>query len=359
MKKSLIALAVLAASGAAMAQSSVSIYGIADVWVGKSTFKDNIGGGATFKESTTEMGSGGWDTSRIGFRGTEDLGGGLKANFQIETKIAIDSPAPTSLGDRTAYIGLAGGFGEVQLGKNWTAYDDVWGAHNNNFDSAFTARPSAFGYTDNPNNTIKYISPSFGGFTGAVSYSLGEDKAVAGDESSNVFALNVAYNNGPISVAFAHQKEKVGEDGTKVGLDAEGLVGEFIGVTLADLDPDSKLTNNQISGSYDLGVAKLLATYNKAKLSVLGGDLKSNEYTFGVEVPVAANISVGAGYGQAKLKIDGENVAKAKSFGFAAYYSLSKRTTAYAGYSQTKVTFDGVTGSAKDTLYAVGVKHTF
>ncbi|WP_101047075.1 porin [Macromonas nakdongensis] len=358
MKKSLIALAVLAASGAAMAQSSVSVYGIADVWVGKSTTKGTFEGVA-FKESTTGLESGGWDTSRIGFRGTEDLGGGLKANFQIETAIALDAPEQTTLGGRTAYVGLAGGFGEVQLGKNWTAYDDVWGAHNNNFDSAFTARPGFFGYTDNPNNTIKYISPSFAGFNGAVSYSLGEDKAAAGEKASNVFALSVAYNNGPISVAFAHQKEKVGENPLLIGLDAEGLAGEGFGLVLADLPVDTKLTNNQISGSYDFGVAKVLATYNQAKLSLVGTDLKSNEYSFGVEVPVAANLSVAAGYGQAKLKEAGETFAKAKSYGVSAVYTLSKRTSAYVGYSQTKVTDPFSTDNVKNSLYAVGVRHAF
>lgn len=357
MKKSLIALAVLAASGAAMAQSSVSIYGIADVWVGKVTSKDTRGGANT-KTSTTGLESGGWDTSRIGFRGTEDLGGGLKANFQIETSIALDQPTATSLGDRTAYIGLAGGFGEVQLGKNWTAYDDVWGIANNNFDSAFTARPMAFGYTDNPNNTIKYISPSFGGFTGAVSYSMGEDKVDGVNSAGSVVALNVTYANGPLTVAFAHQTEKLG-DASPAGVLANrlGLETELVDGTYAT---GSKIANNQIAGSYDLGVAKLQAVYNQSKLTDVGNNsVKSNEYAFGVEVPVAANLSVAAGYGQAKVKVAGAEVGKAKAYGFAVNYTLSKRTNVYAGYSQEKLTQPTVTGSLKDSVYAVGVKHSF
>ncbi|MDO9203061.1 MAG: porin, partial [Hydrogenophaga sp.] len=112
MKKSLIALAVLAASGAAMAQSSVTLYGIADVVIHKD------------KGASAALASGGVSGSRLGFKGTEDLGGGLKANFVLEQGLQLDTGA---IGDGTAktagqafsrqsYVGLSGGFGEVKLG---------------------------------------------------------------------------------------------------------------------------------------------------------------------------------------------------------------------------------------------------
>ena len=84
MKKTLIALAVLAAAGAAMAQSSVTLYGIADVWVG--SIKDGVGA-----SSLTEVGSGGFNTSRLGVQGSEDLGGGLSAVFKLEGNLGIDT----------------------------------------------------------------------------------------------------------------------------------------------------------------------------------------------------------------------------------------------------------------------------
>ena len=116
MKKSLIALAVLASSGAAMAQSSVSVYGLLDVWVGSQKNTTNgVTAGSFGKMASNE----GLATSRLGFMGTEDLGGGLKANFQIETTVGLDQPAATSLGDRQSWVGLSGGFGEVQLGRVW------------------------------------------------------------------------------------------------------------------------------------------------------------------------------------------------------------------------------------------------
>ena len=115
MKKSLIALAVLAASGAAMAQSSVTLYGVVDAGVTYINGKDNWSG----------VTSGNNLTSRLGFRGTEDLGGGLKANFVLEGGFNLDAGDGNSSGaagtgfefKRQSTVGLAGNFGEVRLGR--------------------------------------------------------------------------------------------------------------------------------------------------------------------------------------------------------------------------------------------------
>lgn len=363
MKKSLIALAVLASSGAAMAQSSVTIYGLVDVWVGKQSSTDNFT--PSPKESQTLLNGGGWDQSRLGFRGVEDLGGGLKANFAIETGFSADAPGATTLGSRVAYVGLSGGFGEVQLGRVWTAYDDVWGLHNNGFASAFTARPTLgssagtlFGgdplsaYSSNPNNGFKYISPSFGGFSAAASYAMGEDKnTAAGTSAGSVSAFNLAYNAGPVSVALGYQQEKVGASPTNnLNLDS---IANFLAV-------GDKFTNTQLSGSYDLGVAKLLATYNKGKISEVGfDDTKSTEYSLGAEVPLSAAFSIGLGYGQAKFEEGSVEFAKTKAYSITGKYNMSKRTLAYAGYLSTKTTATDVPGNFKTNLYAVGIQHSF
>ena len=118
MKKSLIALAVLAASGAAMAQSSVTLYGVADAGVTYLNGADNWSG----------VTSGNNLTSRLGFRGTEDLGGGLKANFVLEGGFNLDNGdgasgyAGAKAGEgfqfkRRSTVGLSGGFGEVRMGR--------------------------------------------------------------------------------------------------------------------------------------------------------------------------------------------------------------------------------------------------
>jgi len=123
MKKSLIALAVLAASGTAMAQSNVTLYGLADVWFGSSKFE--VTGEGSVRQ--TKVDSGGLNTSRWGMKGSEDLGGGLKANFQLEQGFDLSTGAAQSgkTFNRQAWVGLSGGFGEVQLGKVWTSYDDI------------------------------------------------------------------------------------------------------------------------------------------------------------------------------------------------------------------------------------------
>lgn len=336
MKKSLIALAVLAASGAAMAQSSVTIYGLADVWVGsqkgtKTEFDAATGtlkGLSVGEKSVTKMGSGGLNTSRIGFKGTEDLGGGLKAVFKLEQGIDMTDGAAGGF-DRQSYVGLAGGFGEVTFGNTWTAMDDIIGASNSGFDSALSASKNVLAvdarYASNPGSTIKYVSPSFGGFSGGFSYSMDGDSTVKQD----VTDFSVSYANGPIAANFAYQTQ-----------------GDFAG------GPDDlKLT--ALNGSYDLGVAKLLASYGQAKV----GAAKSTDYQFGVDVPVTSAMTLSAGYAQSK-----DNAAlgdgKRTGYGIAAGYSLSKRTTAYAGFRTSKMKVSGVKVD-EDRLIAVGLRHTF
>lgn len=298
MKKSLIALAVLAASGAAMAQSSVTIYGVADVVIHKD------------KGVSTKMTSGGVSGSRLGFKGTEDLGGGLKANFLLEEGIDLTSGAAAGF-NRQAYVGVSGGFGEVKLGNVYTAYDDISGVTNPGFDSKLSVENSIWastGYISNPGSNIYYASPSFGGFSGAVSYALDGSK-------QDVTAFHVKYEGGPIYVGLAYQDD-------------------------ADRGGD-KFT--RLNGSYDLGVAKLLAGYGKVK------NADVTEYSIGADVPVAANLTLSGGYASSKNNVSG---VRASGFNIVAAYSLSKRTTVYGGYLDTK-------NGGVDSRFGAGIKHTF
>lgn len=325
MKKSLIALAVLAASGAAMAQSSVTLYGLADVWVGSQ--KGDSDALSVGDKSVTKMGSGGLNGSRIGFKGTEDLGGGLKAVFKLEQGVNLTNGAAAGF-NRQSYVGLAGGFGEVTFGNTWTAMDDVIGASNSGFDSALSASQNVLAanavYASNPGSTIKYVSPSFSGFSGGFSYSMDGDATVKAD----VADFSVSYANGPIAANFAYQVQ-----GDVAGSD------------------DLKIT--ALNGSYDLGVVKLLASYGQTKIV----DLKTNDFQVGVDVPVTAALTLSAGYAQSK-----DNAAlgdgKRTGFGIAAGYSLSKRTTAYAGFRTSQWKVEG-TKIDEDRLIAVGLRHTF
>jgi len=216
MKKSLIALAVLGSvAGMAQAQSSVTLYGLADIWVGSTKAEINGVG-----SSVTKVDGSGLATSRFGLKGSEDLGGGLKANFQLEQGFNIDTgTAGNSTGtagsqafDRQAWVGVSGGFGEVQVGKTWSSYDDIRSSANDNFNANVAASFNTWvGYTDRPVNSIKYISPTVGGFSGSVTYGLGEDKlANANGKSSSLTSLGLQYANGPVFVGLAYQSEKDG-----------------------------------------------------------------------------------------------------------------------------------------------------
>jgi predicted porin len=343
MKKSLVALAMLAAS-TAFAQSSVTLYGVADAWLGQTSL--TIGAGAAVKQ--IKLDSGGYNGSRWGLRGSEDLGGGLKANFQVESGFNIDTGSSAQGGllfGRQAYVGLSGGFGAINFGRQYTAYDDIRGAQNanNGFDTAFTPTGTVFAggtpttlgvvggvadYTGRTNNTIKYSSPDFGGISGAISYALGEDKA-AGVSASAVTAAHVKYANGPIAVFAGLQNEKPAGTGSK-----------------------TQFAN--IGANYDLGVVRLSAGYQNAKL----GTTKDDEFQAGVAVPFGA-ATISAGFATTQTKINGAKAGKGNGFGLTGYYDLSKRTAAYAGVQSTKFKDAPGATTSKSQLVAVGVRHRF
>ncbi len=328
MKKSLIAMAVLAAAGAASAQSSVQLYGIADVWVG--------GVKATGSKAQTVVNSGGVSSSRFGLKGSEDLGGGLKAIFTLEQGFNLDTGAQATAGQafsREASVGLAGNFGEVKLGKVWTAYDDVQNASNPVFDSALTPSAGAFAstsYNANPANGIKYTSPSYAGFSGIVSYALDENDIKT--PASEVSALAVQYANGPLAAAVAYQSQRT------------AIAGKSI-----------EFTN--LNASYNLGVVTLKGAYAQRDNNE---GTKDKEYQLGVDYPLAANLILSAGYASSEDKANGVKQFDNSGFGVAAAYVLSKRTTAYAGVRSTKLDYvDAAKTDVTTNIYAVGVKHVF
>jgi len=348
MKKSLIALAVLAASGAAMAQSSVTIYGVADIWVGSAKTEINTGDGWV-GERNSLLADGGVSNSRLGFKGVEDLGGGLKALFTLEQGVNLTNGDGGAF-SREASIGLAGAFGEVKAGKVWNAFDDVSGGAASTFDSDLAPINNVFVSTllaTNPNSGIRYSTPNFGGFSGAVSFALPGDKGGDYDSASKFTAVSAKYEGGPIYVGFGYAvaDQAYTEEASLWNEDFDtGLEGAEVKAT-------------RLNGSYDFGVAKLLASYGQLKISDF--DAKTSEYEIGVNVPLAANLALSGGYAQSKLKVGGATQVKASSVGLAVAYSLSKRTTAYAGLNNTDFKDGAGEKFAKSSIYAVGLKHTF
>nr|WP_315205131.1 porin [uncultured Albidiferax sp.] len=346
MKKSLIALAVIAASGAAMAQSSVTLYGIVDLNLASEKTTTTAAGVSTGVRQALVK-SGNVNTSRWGLRGSEDLGGGLTANFKMEQGFDADTgasknvpgfaattPGTPAAFARQAWVGLAGGFGETRLGLTTTPFDDVSGASNAVWDSLLSPMNSVFkstGYTSRPGNTIYYATPNLSGFTAAVSYSLGENKnATVG--AGSVASGYVAYANGPVAAHLGYQTEKA------IG----GVVAKkFL----------------RLGASYDLGVAKLLGTYGKAENMGNVNDADATDYQLGVDVPVGAALTLSGSYAQSKNNATAGN-EKRKGWGLGAKYALSKRSTIYAGFEADNAKTAGVT-TKKHDIALVGINHKF
>ena len=366
MKKSLIALAVLAASGAAMAQSSVTLYGVADVAVTHVNGDDNW----------TGLSSGANKTSRLGFRGVEDLGGGLKANFVLEGGINLDTGDGKSGGatdsgfqfKRQSTVGLAGNFGEVRLGReltaayNATARYDVFGSvgiarsqlweDGKNLDTTTFDDPYYYTTNQRVSNAITYVSPDFSGFKVAANYGFGE---VAGKNSDGrYFGGGLTYDNGPLSL----------------GLGAERL-NSGAGAAMQSQSTND-ITAWSLGGSYDLGVAKLLAAYRQSTakdVAILGAtsDLKNRGYMLAVTAPVGPGL-VRAAYNRYEAKFDGEK-GVTDQFGLGYVYNLSKRTSVYGTYAYIKNKDDnalnlsvgsgGVKTNGSQQGVQVGVTHAF
>jgi len=335
MKKSLIALAVLASTGAAMAQSSVTLYGIVDVNLQSAK--------TTGTPRQTLESSGGINGSRFGFKGTEDLGGGLKALFVLEGGFNVDTGSSGKAGsifNRLSYVGLGGSFGEFDIGNIGTAYDDT--AINSDplwdglFAPAYTVWQNGAGYNSKPGNSIKYSSPSFGGVTVAASYALGENKT-ATSSAKGVAAVNVQYTGGPLYLSLAYQEDSK----------AHTTAGRTGAASYKDV-----LAN----ASYDLGVVKLQGSYNQNTTDL---DLKSNQFQFGVDVPVGPALVLSTGYAYSKDKDNGGVTGtKRDGLGLGAKYSLSKRTFVYTGavFGESKP----ASGTkVKTDLYAIGINHQF
>ena len=323
LKRTLIALAAVAACGATMAQSSVSVYGRVDLSLGNLKELD--------KGSQSRMIDGNLTSTRLGFRGTEDLGGGLKASFKMEHRFDADTGAsedPFWKGEST--LSLSGGFGELKLGRSSTIYDEVRGlsASSSVFDSAFT--PSSNGvfgsggdYSSRFNNKITYVLPAMGNLYGGVEYALDEDP----DAKADMIGAKLGYKSGPLNLAMGLQQEK--------GKDNDYMM---------------------VAAAYDFGVASVSGGYNVRNGNAATGD--DNEFTVGVTVPLGA-LQLSAGFATGKTEKAGATSSKASGFGLGATYALSKRTKLYGGLRSHNVKDGSGTKTADTRLFAVGVRHDF
>ena len=360
MQKKIIALALAAAAGSAFAQTNVQVYGVVDL--GQSWVKTTGGVAGTNQASVGRLDS---NSSLIGFRGTEDLGNGLKALFQYETGFDA-STAGALAGGRDTFIGLTGGFGTVVAGTlthplraMGAKVELVPGATGIGATMALTGRIAGgnTGADDRATNAIAYVSPSFSGFSGTVAYINGEfqnQNAAAGAQSEQrAYQLAAQYDNGPLYVAGGyHKADNAG------GVDAA----------------DARIY--RLAAVYTLPTAtKLTALFDNTKAENVGGTFaKRNAWSIGAAQSFGKN-TVGLEYAKsADVKTNAGTVNNGASMWTAVYtYELSKRTSVHARYSRISNDTLGatnfyvnpignpntVTADATASGYMVGLRHSF
>jgi predicted porin len=340
-KKTLLAAALLAGfAGAAQAQSSVTLYGLADIgYVHRKI--DGLG-------SSNLLSSGNESGSRWGLQGTEDLGNGLKANFMLESGFTLDdgkSAQGSRLFGRQSWAGLSGAFGDVRFGRQVSVTSEFFGAidpFGASFNAANVGNVFLFDDTVRDDNTLKYLSPNVAGFQVGVNYSTNRDGQERAGTSNNTRHAGVAgrYTNGPVLLAVSYDQLRY----------ANGRGGR-----------EDKGESWQVGGVYDFGILKIHAQY--ADQDGLGTDLNTGPtiaqrdtkaYLLGVSVPLGNGRLFGDYRKASDWDIDG--------FSMGYSYAVSKRTDFYAYYSgmDNLGSRGQVTGGDVTTReVGVGMRHKF
>lgn len=308
MKKSLVALAALAVVGAASAQSSVTLYGVVDAAVARETgVKHSMSGSGLMNNGT----------SRFGFKGSEDLGGGMKALFNMEGGFSPENGQSGFSGgqlfSRAANVSLAGNFGEFRMGRSLTpsfygvAAWELTGTANY---SVVASQFNFAGAGPRQSSQFMYVSPNMGGFSGALAYTAKPDNGDAAKVDANLI-----YNAGPLVVALSANR-------------------------IDNTATTPTASNYALGAKYNFGMFQVAGSFQDPE-----GDSKG--FTLGA----------GANLGPVALVIDVARDTDAEDTNvlLEAKYPLSKRTFAYAAYLN-----DGEGKNAVRTRGAsIGLRHNF
>jgi predicted porin len=321
----LTSLTALSYSAGALAQSNVTVYGIVDVGIAN----ERNGSPGT----SNRIDSGGQSGSRLGFKGSEDLGNGLKANFVLENGINVDdgSLGQGALFGRQAWVGLSGGFGALNLGRQKAPFYDVMDKLDPFHIGLAGDANRLFKTTVRVNNAVTYFAPASNGFSGNVLYAFGE---TAGNARANrVAGFAVNYDKGPLesSVAYHQTWDGTGNDSAKKTL--AGATWKF---------PSVKL-----HGAYE---------WNRGT-----GTLNTRVWLLGATVPVGGAGALLIDY----TKVADRTVANADGRQIAVGFTwdLSKRTDLYTSYSRTsndaKAKYNVLLNGATDRFFNAGIRHKF
>jgi predicted porin len=337
--KRLAAALVASAPLFAVAQTNVTLYGVVDAAI-----ESADAGGPEGRHTNVQ--SGDQSGSRFGFRGSEDLGNGLKAIFNLEAGVAVDTGVQDSAGlfQRRAVVGLEGEFGTVTLGREYSPIATVAGATDEFGQGFYGSNLSAFGsgkVTRRLANSVNFKSASWGGFDLLAAYSAGEKTT---GPSGDLKGIGAEYKLGGLYLGAAfHSYKRV-----STGNDKEYGIGAAY--TFADV-----------------GGLEIKANYLSADPD--GANNKFKQYNLGAGYPFGPN-KIYVNLQQNKL----ENGAKGNAWALAYSYSLSKRTNLYATYANLNnnglATFGLNSGSntlapaatslgGDPSVFTVGMRHTF
>lgn len=368
MKKSLIAVAALAAVGAASAQSSVTLYGLVDTGYSVNQVKTQIAG-VTTKERTTGLHSGGLSGSRWGLKGQEDLGNGLSAVFNVEAGFNSTNGAFAGGFNRRSVVGLKGGFGQVLLGRDYTPMDSIGGDYqasdlvtaDNYFDDLYTSRANGVHYAGEFGGVgVK----AFVGYNDAKTTTAGVTTARARAEG---YGVGVSYTGGPVTVGAAVQQFRNKALAAKTVKRTEYGVGATYDFNVAKVYAHYIGRDGGLSEATELrsGVAPnvVKAGIGSGLVTVDSGDVKPvQQFGVGVTVPFGA-FTLGAQYAYNYHKVAVGTKAKGHDFVLQGAYALSKRTDVYARAARAdswKVKTSGVTSVKRyEDSFAVGIRHRF
>ena len=352
MKKSLIALAVMAAAGAASAQSSVTLFGIVDA-----TYQNlRSDGAAGTSNKLSRLHNSGYNSSRLGFRGTEDLGGGMSASFWLEAGVNNDdgtgaasnvnnrvttvaAPRPGTQGltfNRRSTVSLAGGWGELRLGRdyvpsfwNHTVFDPFGTNGVGATSNLSLALGTALGVptTVRASNSVGYfLPPNLGGFYGQIMYAFGEvaEPVAAGADKNDgrYVGLRLGFASGPFNIAAAYGRT-----------DATSVLGVLAGAPFFVVAPAGSQVdyiNQNIAGQWDFGMAKLMGHWNQEKVKGFGETAKHTTWMIGTLVPVGAG-EIRASYTRGK---GDDDFARGDQIAIGYVHNLSKRTAVYTTFSR-------------------------
>ena len=344
MKKSLIALSILSSlTVPAMAQSNVTIYGIADVGYTRS----NDGSGT----STTTMGSGIESGSRLGFKGVESLGGGLNAIFTLEQGLNMQNgtQAQDRLFGRQAFVGLDGAWGQLSFGRQYLpvrlAVEKLspFGlGFSGNMKSIFEV------YDERADSSAKFTSHKINGFSAEVLYSVGQ-LSTTSDTLNRQWGLSASYENGPVYVVASYNSANLS--------------------TGTPLAYSGNKHTTLVGGIYNFGMLKAHAAFawNKGDNAAGAKNLDTKDAMVGISMPLGKSDELFASYMTKNNDLTANADTRQWSIGYS--HNLSKRTDLYASIS--KVTNDAgaklkpsdsassVVNGADPSTVSVGIRHKF